>query len=411
LYFISYLDRTNISTAAPSVKAALHISNTELGIALAAFSLPYAFLQAFGGWVGDRRGPRATLTTVGIVWAVATALTGFANGLLLLIVARALLGVGEGPAFPTATRAMATWVPADRRAFAQGAVHAASRLGGAVAPLLVAAVIAWRGWRVSFWLIGSLSLIWALVWVLYFRDEPTAHTAVGDGELRELGRRRRDRVRTERTPWRRLLPRMLPVTAIDFCYGWLLWVYLTWLPSYFADNFHLKLEKFALFSTFVLLAGVLGDWLGGQLSDAILRGSRDVRAARRWNLRIGLVGSFGFLVPVLFVHGLVIDTVLLSAAFFFLELTNPALWALPMDIAPRDSGMASGFMNTGFGIAGVLSPSVFGFLLDQGHGWILPVGLSVVLLGAGALMTSFVDARPIGEDAAVRAVLPDAADG
>jgi MFS family permease len=394
LYFIAYLDRTNIATATPDIKASLHISNTQLGLALAAFSLPYAFLQAFGGWLGDRVGPRTTLAVVGVVWAIATAATGLADGLLTLFAARLVLGIGEGPAFPTATRAMATWVPPDRHGFAQGAVHAASRLGGAVAPLVVAAIIAWRGWRMSFWLIGALSIAWTVVWLLYFRDDPQDHAKVGKLELHEL----RPDVPVAahvRTPWRPLLKRMLPVTAIDFCYGWLLWVYLTWLPSYFADNFHLALTKFALFSTFVLLAGVLGDWVGGNVSDALLRRTGNLQAARRWNLRVGLIGSVVFLAPVAFVHVLFADTIFLSVAFFFLELTNPALWALPMDIAPRDAGMASGFMNTGFGLAGVLSPAAFGFLLDRGNGWELPVGLSVALLAVGAILVSWIDPRPI----------------
>ena len=98
----------------------------------------------------------------------------------------------------------------------------------------------------------------------------------------------------------------------------------------------------------------------------------------------------------MFVHVLFADTVFLSVAFFFLELTNPALWALPMDIAPTDAGMASGFMNTGFGLAGVLSPAVFGFLLDRGHGWELPVALSVGLLAVGAILVSWIDPRPLG---------------
>ena len=106
------------------------------------------------------------------------------------------------------------------------------------------------------------------MWLIYFRDNPQDHASVGRLELLEL-RPDGPAAAHVRTPWRPLLKRMLPVTAIDFCYGWLLWVYLTWLPSYFADNFQLALTKFALFSTFVLLAGVLGDWVGGNVSDAM----------------------------------------------------------------------------------------------------------------------------------------------
>lgn len=400
LYFLSYLDRTNISTAEPFIRGDLHLTNTELGIALAAFSLPYAFLQAAGGWIGDRLGPRRMLAGVAVVCGVATLATGFAGGLVTLIASRLLLGLGEGPAFPTATRAMSRWLPADRRGYGQGIVHAASRIGGAVAPLVVAALIAWRDWRMSFWVCGVLSVAWGALWLRYFRDEPADHPAVERGELEELDLISADGtvdVRESARPqprWRPVLRAILPVTAIDFCYGWLLWLYLTWLPAYFSDRFDLELKKFALFTTFVLVAGVVGDTVGGVLSDAILRRTSSLRTARRVNLLVGLIGSFALLLPTLWIHSLTVDTVLLSGAFFFLELTNPALWAIPMDVAPENAGLASGFMNTGFGLAGVVSPVVVGALLDRTGSWFAPIAVSAAMLAVGAVLAARLKVRP-----------------
>lgn len=394
LYAISYVDRVNISTAAPYIQSDLGLSSAQLGLALSAFSIPYAFLQVAGGWIGDRVGARRTLAWLSGVWAVATVLTGAAGGLGALFAARLLLGLGESAAFPTATTAMSRWLPAQLRGTGQGLVHAASRLGNALAPLLVGALIAVSTWRTSFFVIGGVSVVWAVVWALYYRDAPRDHTGVGEVELSELTRGQAAGDRRSGTPWRQLVPALLPVAFVDFCYGWLLWVYITWLPTVFKNSFGLALGKFALYTSLVLLAGVVGDLVGGHLADVLVRRCRSMRTARRIPLLVGLVGSIVALLPALLLHSLVSVTVSLAAAFFLLELTNSTLWAVPMDVVPEHAGAASGFMNTGFGLAGVLSPLVFGVLLDAtGGNWRVPLLLSVGLLAAGALVTLRIDPR------------------
>ncbi len=143
-----------------------------------AFSYPYLLFQIFGGWVGDRFGPRRTLFLCGLVWAAATILTGFSGGFLALFLCRVLVGIGEGATFPVATRAMQNWTPLGRRGFAQGLTHAFARLGNAVTPPIVAWLIVAISWRGSFVILGCCSLIWVTVWVWYFRDEPAEHPSV-----------------------------------------------------------------------------------------------------------------------------------------------------------------------------------------------------------------------------------------
>jgi nitrate/nitrite transporter NarK len=168
-------------------------------------------------------------------------------------------------------------------------------------------------------------------------------------------------------------------------------VYLTWLPTLFKSEFGLALSGFALYTSLVLLAGVAGDLAGGRLSDELLR-RRGPVLARRLPLVAGLGASLVCLLPSLFSHSLLVTTISLAAAFFFLELTNSTIWALPMDIAPDHAGAASGLVNTGFGIAGVLSPAVFGLLLDATGGqWQFPLLLSAVVLGVGAVCALRVD--------------------
>jgi MFS family permease len=283
---------------------------------------------------------------------------------------------------------MAIWFPARKRAFAQGVTHSFSRIGNAITPPIVGWLMVVHSWRMAFFVLGAASLIWVTWWVFFFRDQPHNHpgmTAQALAELPPVQSAHRN------VPWGPLFKKIAPVTAVDFCYGWTLWVYLTWLPSFLADSFGLSIKKFALFTAGILLAGVIGDTAGGLLSDAVLQRTHNLKLARRVNLVVGLLGSFIFLLPCLFIHDLIIVSILLSLAFFFLELTNSVLWALPMDMAPQHAGTAGGMMNLGFGIAGVLSPSIFGFLLQYTGSWQVPFATSVVLLFIGVLLSLRID--------------------
>src|SRR2546421_12068140 len=118
--WLPYVARVNTATAASEIRRDLGLSNTRLGLALSAFGYPYLLFQIFGGWVGDRVGPRLTLFVCGLVWAAATIFTGLAASLTSLLLMRVLLGIGEGATFPVATRAMQTWTAVERRGVAQG---------------------------------------------------------------------------------------------------------------------------------------------------------------------------------------------------------------------------------------------------------------------------------------------------
>src|ERR1700737_207750 len=174
MYLILYVDRVNISTAAPLIKADLKLSNTELGLAFSAFAYPYALFQLIGGYIGDKFGARLTLCVSGLIVCAATAATGAVGGLASLFAARLALGIGEGATFPTATRAMAAWVPERNWGFAQGITHSSARIGNAVTPPLIAVLVGLVSWRGAFVVLAFLSLGWVLVCLSYFRDVPAA---------------------------------------------------------------------------------------------------------------------------------------------------------------------------------------------------------------------------------------------
>jgi MFS family permease len=391
MYLILYVDRVNISTAAPLMQADLGLSNGQLGLAFSAFAYPYAFFQIFGGLLGDRLGARFVLTACGLLVCAATALTGLANGLASLFAVRLALGFGEGAMFPTATHAMAKWMPPDRWGFAQGVTHACARLGNALTPPLIAALIALASWRASFFVLGAASFVWVVAWAWFFRDDPRTHPWMTSAEAETLPVPAPRGSAKPSIPWGRLARRMLPVTLVDFCYGWTLWLFLSWIPSFFFKNFHLNLKSSALFAAGVFLAGVVGDTVGGVLSDIILRHTGRLAAARCGVIMLGLLGAAGFLVPILFVRDLTAVALCLTAAFFCAELVVAPIWSIPMDIAPEYAGTASGMMNLGFGLTGIVSPVAFGYAIDATGSWTIPFGASVALLCVGALVASRID--------------------
>jgi len=173
------------------------------------------------------------------------------------------------------------------------------------------------------------------------------------------------------------------VTLVFFCHAWTLWLYLSWLPSFFADTYHLDHNSMALISSAVFFAGVIGDTVGGLVTDAIYRGTGDVVKSRRNTVILGFGGSLLCLVPVLFVHEAASTAVALGAALFFLELSEAPIWAVPIDIAPSYASFASGIMSTAAGLAAVISPVAFGMISDFTGSYRLAFLSSIALLAGG----------------------------
>ncbi|EIM96383.1 major facilitator transporter [Paraburkholderia hospita] len=383
MYFITYLDRVNVSTAAAGFGKEFGLSNMQIGLVFSAFAYPYLVFQIIGGWVSDRYGARRTLLACGALWAVATLLTGLAGGLVSLLAARLLLGLGEGATFPAATSAMSRWVAEDRRGFAQGITHAASRIGNAVAPGAIVLVLATYGWRASFFICGAISLLWVSIWWLTFTDHPKDHPRITGTELDTLPA---PRAKSAHIPWGTLFKRMMPVTIVYFCYGWTLWLFLSWIPQYFLHSYHLDLKKSAVFASAVFFAGVIGDTLGGIATDKLYERTRNLKRARSWMVSICMLLTLVSLIPMMLTHDLYVSMVSLATGFFFSEMTIGPMWAIPMDIAPQYSGTASGMMNTGSALAAIISPVLSGFLIDRYGSWELPFVGSMLLMALGVIL-------------------------
>src|ERR1700752_815432 len=160
MYLITYLDRVNISTAAPAIKKEFGFDKVTMGVIFSAFVWAYAIFQVPGGWLSDRFGARGVLGGVVTYWSIMTAATAAAFGSVSFIVIRFLFGVGEAGAFPGATRAMQLWYPRPERGLVQGVTHSASRLGAAIAPPIVVVIMSYLGWRSVSYICGAVGVLW-----------------------------------------------------------------------------------------------------------------------------------------------------------------------------------------------------------------------------------------------------------
>jgi MFS family permease len=398
--FVLFVDRVNLAAAAVVIKQDLGLSNIELGLAFAAFNYTYAPFQLIGGWVADRFGARRTLTVCGLAWSLTTMATGAVTGLTSLFAARFVLGMGEGATLPAGTRALSNWTSRETRGLAVGITHAAGRLGAGASAPIVAFLIIWFSWRFSFVAVGAVSACWAVLWWWYFYEDPRQHPAITPAELAELtGTDTGRRIAYGPVPWRRLVPRMVPMMIGYFCEGWTGWLYVTWMPSLFAKNYGMDLKSSAWFYMVTLLCAMLAEFLGGLSTDYLLRRTGSLAIARSALIAASWVLAVVSLVPAIFVHDLLIGVTAFTFALFFLGFSISPMWTATMDIAPDFAGSASALMNMAGAVAGIVSPLVFGWILDRTGSWTAPFGVSLGLLLFGAVMTIwFRPDRPIYAD-------------
>ena len=397
MYLITYLDRVNISTAAPAISKEFGFSNITMGYIFSAFVWAYALFQVPGGWLSDRFGARRVLGSVVAYWSIMTAATGFAFSATSFIVTRFLFGIGEAGAFPGATRAMQLWYPRQERGFVQGITHSASRAGAAIAPPIVLLIMINLGWRWAFFICGAIGFAWSLWWSLSYRNLPEEHALVNRAELERIrGTDASGAInpppieKQTNVPWSTLLrsANMWAIMLAYFTYVYCLWIFLSWLTKYLIDVRGFTLLKGGLLASLPLWAGVVGDTVGGLSTDWLLKVTGSARIGRRVVAIIGLLGCAACIVPAALTENAYTAVACLTAAMFFLECTIGPSWAVPMDTGGKYSGTVSGMMNMAGNFGGAISPIVFGYLAEGGN-WQAPFIVAACLLVAGAAVWAF----------------------
>ena len=424
LAVVTYLDRICISAAAPFIMEDLHLGLLQMSVVFSAFTLAYSLFEVPSGWLGDVKGPRRVLTRIVLWWSAFTMLTGAAQGLTSLVTIRFLFGAGEAGAFPNIARSFSRWFPVRERGRANGVMFLGSRIGGMLsAPIALLLVTRW-GWRASFVVFGSLGIAWAVAWYAWYRDRPEDHPDVNAEELAWIrqehavtrpiegraaavrqaqgapslsrgepaARPLKGRDGVEGTPWRALLTsrNLYAICAMYFAFGYGLYFYFTWLPTYLIKVLGFSLLSGGLFAALPFLLAGIADLVGGWLTDYLAR-TRGLRVARCY------LGFAAFFTCAALVFGSTLSApaiakaILLAFALASADLALGACWAAPIDIAPDHAGVVTGFMNTLGNLGGMVGPLVVGFAVELWGSWNFAFYITAIVYACGAVAWLAID--------------------
>jgi MFS transporter, ACS family, glucarate transporter len=393
--FLMYMERGAIGAAAPSIMREFHIDKITMGWAISAFSWSYALCQIPGGWMADRFGPRAVLAGAMVWWSVFTAATALSFNALSLAATRLMFGAGEAAAFPAGSRALVPWLPLQRRAFGQGFQHSGARLGAAIAPAVVVYLIAVSGWRIVFCIFGGIGIAWAMAWYAAYRNTPAEHPRVDSAELALLPKAPIPAIsgRKRTVPWRRILRdrNLRQLSTVYFCYGFVIWLYLAWFPSYLREARHFAGLKAGL-ASLPLLVATMTNVAGGLLSDRFASRWGDLRRGRIIVSRSGFLIAAVALLPGVLASQEMVALCCFTIALAGLELTVAVSWAVCIDIGGEFSGSVSSVMNTWGNLGGAISAVAVGYLATH-LGWSSPFLLASVLCLLAAWLVSRIDPR------------------
>lgn len=365
---VNFIDRSAISFVIEPLKAEFQFSDTEFGMILSAFGLGYVLLTAFGGWLVDIYGARVVWPIAAISWSLCVAFLGFAVGFWSFIGLRFLLGITEGPHFPAISRSISDWLPPKERARALSLGLVAIPLSSVVGAPLTSYLVADFGWRIMFFVISSIGILWALAWYFLFRDRPEDCPFVSEEEKKLIQNSSKDELLSQKNKidWRFILthPVLIANNIAYFAFGYMLFFATLWLPGYFLTQHGMNLKSVGWYLTIPWLVGALFLKLGGILSDRVYQKTNSNRLSRSH-----LIWSSQLLAAVCFVA--LSYTTSLSWSLFFLSLAlgfglmpQPAFFSINIDVAKERAASAQGVTSSCLSLAGIIAPAMTGWLID-----------------------------------------------
>jgi ACS family glucarate transporter-like MFS transporter len=397
---IAYLDRVNISIAGSTIQKDYGLTNVQLGYVFSAFVIGYALFQAPGGRLADRFGPRLIVVLGVIWWGLFTTFTtmvpaGLGLSIVMLMLVRFLLGIGEAVVYPASNRLVATWIPSVERGIANGFIFAGVGAGAGVTPPLIAYILVNWGWRWSFYICALIGLAAGAGWYFLARDNPEEHPWITKKEL--------DHIESglpvssakqgggQTLHWRAILSNrsMIFVSLSYFSYGYIAYIFFTWFFIYLSRVRGLDLKSSAFYSMLPFLAMASCSPLGGWIADILTR--RIGRRAGRCGVAVfGIALSAVFLALATQVESARLASIVLAGGAGALYLSQSAYWAVTADIAGRSAGTASGLMNMVGQIGGAVTGTVTP-MIANGFGWTASFLVAAALAALGSVAWLFVN--------------------
>ena len=388
--FLAYTDRVNIAVAAVAMRSEFHWNQSVKGLVLAAFFVGYMLFQIAGGALARRFGGKRVLAVAVAWWSTFTLLTPFAAtvSVVALLGARVGLGLGEGVVMPAAYELFSRWVPPSERGRSIARFLGGIPIGQIVGFTASAWLTAEYGWPSSFYLFGALGLAWAGLWLVAVENDPADDARIGEAERRLLATCVSARAASAPTPWRAFVGRapVWGLVAAHFCHNWILYVLLSWLPSYFSESHRIGIASAGAYAAAPWAAYFLALQLAGSFADtAIARGVRIV-TVRRLATAGGLVGAALCLVLLRSVESANVALALVCLAAFAIGFAASGVTAVPLDLSPRHAPVLIGFSNTIASIPGIAGVAMTGFLVDLTHSYAAAFVMSSLVGVSGAVL-------------------------
>lgn len=374
---INYLDRSNLSIAAPELFRELAIDPVHAGLVFSAFGWTYALMQIPGGWLVDRVSPRTLYAAALILWSAATVLLGFAGSFIGLFALRLVVGALEAPAYPINNRVVTAWFPTRERATAIGFYTSGQFVGLAFLTPVLAWLQAHMGWHMVFVSTGLAGIAWGVIWFAIYR-EPRAFRGVNQAEIhliREGGGlvdmgSKQTTAASARTPstWRDFKfvlgrRKLWGVYIGQFAVNSTLWFFLTWFPTYLVKYRGMDFIKSGFLASLPFLAAFVGVLSSGLLSDWLIRKGASQGFARKLPIISGLLVSAS-IIGANYAQSIEWVIAFMAIAFFgngFASIT----WSLVSGLAPaRLIGLTGGVFNLIGNLAAVTTPIMIGFLVN-----------------------------------------------
>ena len=404
---LNYLDRSVMSVAKPSMAAELHISAVTMGFIFSAFSWTYAFAQIPGGAVLDRLGVRLTYAGSLVLWSLATFAHGLMSSVAGLFSMRLALGLAEAPCYPSNSRILNNWFPQMERARATGVYSVGQYVGvGFMLPVLVWIVASW-GWRSIFFIVGGIGVLYGLVFWAQYRD-PSESSRVNKQELDLIAEGGGLTAPVAKVPFTltnigRLLSKrqILGASIGQFCGNSTLVFFLTWFPSYLAEERHMDWIKSGFAASLPYIAASVGVLFGGFVSDRIIRATGSATLGRKLPIVAGLL-MCSTMIAANYISDNTVVIAIMSVAFFGQGMVNLG-WTLISDVAPRSMiGLTGGVFNLCANLAGIITPIVVGLVVQNTgsfYGALAYIG-ALGLIGAAAYIFIVGDVHRVELDAA-----------
>ena len=369
--FLNYVDRSAINVASPLMNPELKLSAKEYGLAVAAFYWVYGPIQLVVGWLCDRFSVYRLLAWAVILWAGATLLSGFAGGLMSLMVLRLALGVGESFAFPATSKIIAEQVPAEKRGMANASVSMGIALGPALATLAGGLILMSGGWRAVFIAFAIVSLVWLIPWHFVTRDLESERKTMGKPAV----------------PVGQLIRRwpLWSMSIAHFASNYGFYFILAWLPLYLTKSRGLSISEMTLLGTLAFVAQAVAAFAFGAYSDRWTKSGKSEATVRR-----AMIIGAQFLQGIAILGVLMADSIPLLA--FWLCVAGVATGSLSLNIfaiaqmfaGPKAAGTWCGVQNALGNTSGMIGPVVTGWIIDQA-GYSSAFVFSAAVVAAGGI--------------------------